>query len=213
MIRYKDTILEDFFINPETAIITNSKGEVQETHILNGRPYFKSMPIHVIQVHTHIGYKLGMDIHHLDKNKMNNSLPNLAYLTHAEHAKIHSEKRVFSDETKQKMSEAHKGRKASEETKQKISEALKEKNAGENNPMFGKHHSEESKQKMSEAHKNMSEETKQKISEAKKGKKHPLFGTKFKWINDGIQNRRCPLDKEIPEGFVRGRLKNEKRKI
>ena len=208
MIRYKDKISEDYFIDPVTAIITNSKGEIQETKINEGgRPCFKGVGIHQWQVHTHLGYKKDYDIHHLDENKMNNSLSNLVYLSKSEHTKIHSEKRVFSDETKQKMSEVHKGRKASEETKQKISEALKEKNAGEKNPMFGKHHSEESKQKMSEAHKNMSEETKRKISEAKKGKKHPFFGTKFKWINDGIQNRRCPLDKEIPEGFVRGRLK------
>ena len=41
MIRYKDIILEDFFIDPVTAIITNLKGEVQKTYILNGRSYFK----------------------------------------------------------------------------------------------------------------------------------------------------------------------------
>lgn len=29
MIRYRDTILENFFIDPETAVITNSKGEIQ----------------------------------------------------------------------------------------------------------------------------------------------------------------------------------------
>lgn len=48
-----------------------------------------------------------------------------------------------------------------EESRKKISEALK----GENNPMYGKHHSEESKKKMSEP---KSEEHKRKISEALK---------------------------------------------
>ena len=168
MIRYKDTILEDYFIDPVTAIITNDKGEIQETYILNGRPYFKRHWIHEWQVHTHYGWKQGYDIHHIDENKMNNSLSNLVYLTHSEHAKIHNKI----------------GKKLSEETKRKISTAAKGR-------IF-------------------SEDTKRKMSEARKGKKHPLFGTKFKWINDGIQNRRCPLDEDIPEGFVRGRLKTVK---
>lgn len=172
MICYKDTILEDYFIDPVTAIITNSKGEIQKTYIKNGRPYFKGCGIHKIQVHTHIGYKQGFDIHHLDENKLNNSLSNLVYLTRSEHITLHNKERY-----------------------------------GEKSAWYGKHHTEETKRKLSEAHKNMSEETKRKLSESKKGENHPLFGTKFKWINDGIQNRRCPLDKEIPEGFVRGRFK------
>ena len=44
------------------------------------------------------------------------------------------------------------GKHHSEETKQKMSKAKKGK-YGENNPMYGKHHSEETKQKMSETHK------------------------------------------------------------
>ena len=48
-------------------------------------------------------------------------------------------------------------------------------NKGENNPMFGKHHSEETRRKMSEANKislkgkHHSEETRRKMSEANKG--------------------------------------------
>lgn len=91
---------------------------------------------------------------------------------------------TISDETKQKISEAHKGkhhseehkrkisesekgRKLSEETRKKISEALK-RNA--NNT--GKHLSEEIKRKISEAHKGKShsEEHNRKVSEALKGK-------------------------------------------
>lgn len=59
-----------------------------------------------------------------------------------------------SDETRAKMSEAHKGekhhmfgKKQSEETRAKMSEAMK----GENNPMFGKKQSEETLRKRSEA--------------------------------------------------------------
>ena len=58
-----------------------------------------------------------------------------------------------TEETKQKISEANKGKKRSEETKKKISESLKGKYGGENSPMYGKHHSEETKQKISEANK------------------------------------------------------------
>ena len=125
MIRYKDTILEDFFIDPITAIITNSKGEIQKTYIKGGRPVFKKHWIHQWQVHTHYGWKQGMDIHHLDENKMNNSLSNLVYLTHSEHSKMHNKGKKLSEETKRKLSEAHKRENLSEETKRKISEALK----------------------------------------------------------------------------------------
>ena len=100
------------------------------------------MEIHRIQVHTNLGYKKDYDIHHIDENKMNNSLSNLVYLTHSEHTKMHN-----------------KGKKLSEETKQKMSEAKK-----------GKHLSDEHKRKLSEARKNISEETKRKISEALKAK-------------------------------------------
>ena len=181
MIRYKDKIFPEYFIDPITAVITNSKGEIQEIKIKDGRPVFKSMEIHRIQVHTHLGYKKGLAIHHLDENKLNNSLSNLVYLTPSEHMKIHSETRVFSEETKKKMSEVK---------------------SGERNGMFGKTPWNKGR--------TLSEETKQKMSNAKKGKNHPLFGTKFKWINDGIQNIRCPLDEDILEGFVRGQLKTFK---
>ena len=124
MIRYRDTILENYFIDPVTAIITNSKGEIQKIKIKDGRPYFKRHWIHQWQVHTHIGYKEGFDIHHIDENKMNNSLSNLVYLTHSEHSKIHNKiGKKLSDETKRKLSEAKKH--ISEETRRKMSEAKK----------------------------------------------------------------------------------------
>ena len=202
MIQYKDKIFPEFFIDPVTAIITNSKGEIQETSIhKNGRPYFKNMCIHKIQVHTHIGYKFGMDIHHIDKNKLNNSLSNLVYLTRSEHTHLHKKGRTFSEETKKKIGEAQKGKILSDETKQKMSEAAKGKTISEeakrkiseaakgNKNMLGKHHSEESKQKMSEAHKGKTSNVKDMI-----------------WVNNGVIAKMVKCD-DIPEGFVRGQLK------
>lgn len=54
-----------------------------------------------------------------------------------------------SEETRRKMSEARKGIKLSEEHRRKISVST----SGENNPLFGKHHTDETKKKMSEARK------------------------------------------------------------
>ena len=210
MIRYKDTILENYSIDPVTAIITNSKGEIQKTRIKNGYAYFKSMAIHKIQVHTHIGYKLGKDIHHLDENKLNNSLSNLVYLTKSKHAKLHhkGENNVMfgkhhSEETRNKISDSLKGHKFSDETKRKISDAKK----GKTTWNKCKHHSEETKRKISEAQKGkiLSEETKRKISEGSKGKNKDRI-----WINNGIVNKFVKINSEIPVGFVRGRLKWKK---
>ena len=83
----------------------------------------------------------------------------------------------LSEETKNKISEAHKGKSTwnkglktgplSEEAKKKIAESHK-----------GKKISEEAKKKIAEAHKGikLSEEHKNKISEACKCEKHPLYG-------------------------------------
>ena len=211
MIRYKDKFFPEYFIDPVTAVITNSKGEIQKTSIhKNGRPYFKNMDIHKIQVHTNLGYKKDYDIHHIDENKMNNSLSNLVYLTRSEHSKIHHKSenhplygKHHSDEAKKKMSEALKGRIFSEDYKRKMSELC----SGEKNGMYGKHHSEESKKKMSEAAKGktLSEETKRKIGEASKGKNKDRI-----WINNGILNKFVKIDEDIPEGFVKGMLKRKK---
>lgn len=85
-----------------------------------------------------------------------------------------------SEESKEKMRQAHLGKKVSEETKQKISNASK----GEKNHFYNKHHSEENKIKISETLKGnipwnkgqtnvYSNETKKKMSEAKIGKHYP----------------------------------------
>jgi len=74
---------------------------------------------------------------------------------------------VFSEESKQKMSKAHKGVFPSEETRKKLSDSQK-----------GRVFSEESKQKMSISQKGkvLSEETKKKLSDSKRGEKHPNYG-------------------------------------
>lgn len=116
MIKFRNSILENYSIDPITAVITNSKGEVQKTSIhKDGRPYFKCMVIHEIQAHTKYGYKKGFVIHHIDHNKMNNALSNLVYLTRSEHAKIHGKN--MSEETKQKLSKSHKGKTSSNKGK------------------------------------------------------------------------------------------------
>ena len=80
--------------------------------------------------------------------------------------------KILSEEHKQKLSEAKKGKTLSEEHKQKISEAIKKQLVEKGGPFKGWHLSVEHKQKLSDAMKGktFSEEHKQKISEAKKGK-------------------------------------------
>lgn len=70
----------------------------------------------------------------------------LIFLTESEHNSLHSKGKMYSEEAKKKMSEAHKGKKHSEETKKKLSEM----NKGKNNPNYGKHPSEEMKNKQKE---------------------------------------------------------------
>ena len=188
MIKFRNKILEEYSIDPETAVITNSKGEVQETKIIGRRPYFKGMAVHKIQVHTKYGYKPGYDIHHLDENKMNNSLPNLVYLTRNEHTMIHSKGRQFSPETKQKLSAARKGKRY-----KCINNGIKQRLI----PF-----DEEIPEGFVRGRIKFSEEHKQKMSAAMKGKNKGKM-----WINNGLEQRFVPFDEEIPEGFVRGRLK------
>jgi group I intron endonuclease len=75
-----------------------------------------------------------------------------------------------------------KNRLYSEESKRKMSEVRK----GEKHPLYGTHRSEETKEKISKANKGKqyklgkkcSEETKKRISKSKSGENHPFFGTK-----------------------------------
>ena len=91
---------------------------------------------------------------------------------------------IQSEETKRKIGEKAKERMSnpennprygvtvSDDTKEKISKALKGKYLGENSAMYGKRHTEESKALMREKHtgKKASEATRKKMSESQKGK-------------------------------------------
>jgi hypothetical protein len=117
-----------------------------------------------------------------------------------------------SEETRRKMSESHTGKTLSEETRKKLSEAKK--NSSEetrrkySEAQKGKTRSEETRRKMSEAKKNPSEKTRRKMSEAKKNlseetrRKISEASKGRKWWNDGCGNRKfaieCPGDNWIP---------------
>ena len=119
----------------------------------------------------------------------------LIFLTKAEHRTLHNKGKKLpprSEETKRKMSEAHKGKTHSEETKRKLSEVLK----GRLSPRKGKKLSEETKAKLSTALKGkpsgrkgetLSEEQKRKISESMKGKNKgkpsPRKGKRWKLVD------------------------------
>ena len=75
------------------------------------------------------------------EDKTANEVWNLAWMTKSENQKYGT--------LPQRKSEVHKDKKVSEETKRKMSEAHK----GEKNWFYGKHHTEETKRKMSEAQK------------------------------------------------------------
>lgn len=88
--------------------------------------------------------------------------------------------RIYTIETRQKMSESQKGHICLESTRQKMSELRK----GEKNPMYKHNYTEETRHKMSESAKNkppMSDETKRKISESGKGK-HIGPKPKYKYL-------------------------------
>ena len=104
-----------------------------------------------------------------------------------------------SDETKRKISDAHRGEKnhmygktLPEETKQKISQKL----TGSNNPFYGKQHDPELKKRMNE-----------KTSQTMKGRppnNAEWMKGKFWWNNGSINKRShdCP-----GEGWVKGKLR------
>lgn len=136
----------------------------------------------------------------------------------------------WSDETRKKMSESHKGLKHTEETKQllsqrkkeyyekfgtdcqirentkytreKISKALKGNVSGENNGFYGKYHTEENKERLRQMNlgNKHTEEDKAKIGKAM---------SSMVWINKDGKNKRVQKDllqNFINEGWIQGRI-------
>jgi len=103
----------------------------------------------------------------------------IIFITPEEHHNIH----VVSDETRKKISDANKASWTEERCRQASINLT-----GENNPMYGKHHSEESKKKMSDNHKDISgennpmygkhhsKESCEKMSMHRMGENNPFYG-------------------------------------
>ena len=85
---------------------------------------------------------------------------------------------VHCEETRKKLSKAHKGKILSEEHRRKISETHMGLQSGEKHPFYGKHHTEETRRKLSNSHKGKhhTEESKKKMSDAHSGENNPFYG-------------------------------------
>ena len=125
----------------------------------------------------------------------------LVFMRREEHTSLHmlgkptwNKGKQLSEESRCKMSEAHKGKRHSAEACKKMSESHKGKHLSAEHrwkmsaALKGKRHSAEACKKMSESHKgkHLSAEHRNKLSEAKKGKH---------WWNDGVS---CKHAKECP---------------
>lgn len=97
MIRYKEQVFKDYFIDPETAIITDKNGIVQEQKLHQGRLEFKGMRVHVIQAWTYKYKEMkkildetgDVNVHHDDRNPLNNTLSNLIPMSREAHGDLH----------------------------------------------------------------------------------------------------------------------------
>ena len=102
-------------------------------------------------------------VHHIDGNKLNNSIDNLTLMSPSEHSSHHQKgknnsmygrrgklapnfQKEFSKEHRRNLSISHTGKKLSESHKKNISLCTK----GEKNAMYGKTHTKEARRKISE---------------------------------------------------------------
>ena len=98
--------------------------------------------------------------------------------------------RHISEESRQRMSVGQ-TRRFQREFPEELRERFRVLNGGENNPFYGKNHTEDVKQQI------------------RKKAKEQWQKTKYVWINDGKTEKRVDVN-QIPEGFVRGRIKQTK---
>lgn len=147
-------------------------------------------------MHTHNGYIPKKVIHHKDKNKLNDALSNLIYVTNKEHALLHKDELIIgyerTDDIKEKISKSV-NQLMTDEYKKKISDWTK---AGM---------TEEVKEKIRQSRlgKKASEETREKLRNRFKNNPNPRFSTAgFTWWTNGETN---VFSKECPAGFIKGR--------
>lgn len=114
-------------------------------------------------------------IHHKDGNKSNNCILNLEAMLGSTHSKLHNLGKTVSEETRKKISKAHKGK---------------------NNPFYGKSLSDEHKNKISNSLKNrvITEEHRLKIRKGNLGK-HSIKNT------TGLYNVSKPYDTNCKQGY------------
>ena len=140
-------------------------------------------------------------IHHKDRNKLNNSVDNLQWLTKEEHLAVHSDPNnalayIYTEEHKKKVSESkkgstswNKGKKMSEESRKKMSEAAK-----------GRIISDEARKKISEANKGRIQTEEHKMKKAE-SKKRPVI--QYDKENNFIKEWKSALDAELGCGVSR----------
>lgn len=119
---------------------------------------------------------------------------------------------MYNEEIRSKLSKSREGMKFSAKHRENLSKS----HIGISNNWEGRRHTKESKMKQSESHRNVrhTEETKRKISEHspdRKGVNNPMYGFKACWINDGLVNKRIPVeDLNKYPSWYKGRLPNKK---
>jgi hypothetical protein len=110
---------------------------------------------------------------------------------------IKSKGRVFSKETIERMSLAHKGKKCSDEAKRKMSEIKKVKYLGINNPFYGKYHTEIAKNKISKSKLIRNGRTSPKQRQQRNDSLYAWWRRKVKKIDKNI----CKLKDENCKGY------------
>ena len=140
-LKFKNKVYKNYFID-ENGVIYNEKDEPQKTYLYYNRPYFKGAAVHKYVMHSFIGYKENLIIHHINENKLDNRLINLKYMDAGEHMRLHKKGKTawnkgirmnLSEETRKRMSDAKKGKKPGNYGKpcpQTVKDALKKANAG-----------------------------------------------------------------------------------
>lgn len=114
MVKYKNFIFNDYDIDDDGNFYVKGKLKTYKRDrpapILRNENIRIRASLYEIQMHTKVGYRPGMIIHHIDGNKENNSLQNLEYITRSEHAIHHKSGSHHTEKTKLKMRCSHLGK-------------------------------------------------------------------------------------------------------